>query len=434
MKNYRNLVPVCMVVLLLVSIYSLYSEKSGAQKEFQNYLDTARDYRAQEIYVDAEEYYNYAIEERPSLELYLELGSLYEEAEQTRKVRKLAENLLIMYPEEPEAYEFALKYYSGKKDYAACFKLTDTMKKRGMNSEYTKELIARFEYTFFFVSEYENVGVFGRGMCPVQIGNRWGFVNEKGTQTVPARFAIVGEYSADGIAPVVDEEGEAYYIDNQGNKKRIIMNVENVQQLGMIEGDLFALYNGKDWGFYNSEGVCVFGGFEQVSNIGNGVAACMKNGKWSLLNAKGEDLTGKSYTGVVMDEKKIVYRNSRMFVEADNGYQMIDIEGKVQGDQKYQDVRLFNDTTYAAVKINDKWGFADKNGKMVIPAQYEDARSFANGMAAVKIDGQWGFIDLEGNVVIQPQFTDAKDFTGRGTVYVHTGKEWEMLKLYKYNY
>lgn len=434
MKNYRNLVPICMVVLLLLSIYSLYNEKASAENEYKSYLDTARDYRTQEIYVDAEEYYNYALEARPSLELYLELGSLYEESGQTRKVRRLAENLLISYPEEPGAYEFALKYYSGKGDYASCFKLTDTLKKRGLNSDYTKELVAQFEYAFFFVSEYDDVGVFGRGMCPVQLGNHWGFVNEKGTQTVPARFTVVGEYSADGIAPVVEEDGEAYYIDNQGNKKKVILNVENVQQLGMIEGDLFALYNGQDWGFYNSEGVCVFGGFEQVSNIGNGVAACLKDGKWTLRNAKGEDLTGKTYTGVVMDEKKIVYRNSRMFVEAGNGYQMIDIEGKVQGDQTYQDVRLFNDTTYAAVKINDLWGFADKNGKLVIPAQYEEARSFANGMAAVKIDGQWGFIDLEGNVVIQPQFGDAKDFTGRGTVYVHTGKEWEMLKLYKYNY
>ena len=434
MKNYRNLVPICMVVLLLLSIYSLYSEKSGAQQEYQAYLDTARDYRAQEIYVDAETYYNYALEKEPTLELYLELGSLYEEAEQTRKVRKLAEELLLMYPEEPEAYEFALKYYSAKKDYGSCFKLIDTLKKRGLNSDYTKELIAQFEYTFFFVSEYEDVGVFGRGMCPVQLGGRWGFVNEKGSQTVSAKFTVVGEYSADGIAPVVDQEGEAYYIDSQGNKKKVILNIENVQQLGMIEGDLFALYNGKDWGFYNSEGVCVFGGYEQVSNIGNGVAACMKDGKWTLRNAKGEDLTGKTYTGVVMDEKKIVYRNSRLFVEADGGYHMIDIDGKVQNKEKYQDVRIFNDTTYAAVKVNGKWGFADKNGKLVISAQYEDARSFANGMAAVKIDGQWGFIDLEGNVVIQPQFADAKDFTASGTVYVNTGKEWEMLKLYKYNY
>ena len=434
MKNYRNLVPVCMVLLLLVSIYSLYDEKSSAQEKYLGYLDAARDYRAQEIYVDAEEYYNYALTEKPTLELYLELGSMYEEAEQVRNVRNLVENLLLMYPEDPETYEFALRYYAGRNDYATCFQLTETMKKRGMDSQYSRDLIAQFEYSFFFVSEYEDVGVFGRGMCPVQIGNRWGFVNEKGSQTVSARYTVVGEYSAEGIAPVVDEEGKAYYIDNAGNKKKVILNVENIQQLGMIEGDLFALYDGKVWGFYNSDGVCLFGGYEQVSNIGNGVAACMKDGKWTLLNAKGEDLTGKTYTGVVMDEKKIVYRNSRMFVEDGDGYQMIDIQGAVQGKQKYQDVRLFNDTTYAAVKIDGLWGFVDKDGKVVIPAQYEEARSFANGMAAVKVDGQWGFIDMEGNIVIEPQFSGAKDFTGIGTVYVHTGKEWEMLKLYKYNY
>ena len=434
MKNYRFLVPVVMALLLVVSIYSLFSEKASEQAEYQQYLYLAQDYRAQEIYIDAEEYYELALLEKPSLELYLEMGAMYEEWEQPRKVKKLVEKLLDLYPDEPGTYEFALKYYSGKKDYATCFSLMETLKKRGLHSEYVDETVAQMEYSFFFVSEYDNVGVFGRGLCPVQIQGYWGFVNEKGSQTVAAKFTTVGEYSAEGIAPVVDNEGNAYYIDTQGNRKKVILSVENIQQLGMIENDLFALYDGETWGFYHSDGTCVFGDYDQVSNIGNGVAACMKDRRWTLRDAKGADLTGKTYEDVAMDEKKIVYRNSRMFVNTGTGYAMIDINGNVQSKTEYQDVKIFNDTTYAAVKIGDLWGYVDKDGKLVIPAQFEDARSFSNGFAAVKVEGKWGFIDLDGKTVIQPQFDDAKDFTGQGTVYVNTGKEWEMLKLYKYNH
>ena len=71
---------------------------------------------------------------------------------------------------------------------------------------------------------------------------------------------------------------------------------------------------------------------------------------------------------------------------------------------------------------------------MCIEAQYEDARSFSNGLAAVKVNGLWGFIDLSGEMVIEPAFLDAKDFTTQGTVYVLTGDEWELLILYKYNH
>lgn len=46
----------------------------------------------------------------------------------------------------------------------------------------------------------------------------------------------------------------------------------------------------------------------------------------------------------------------------------------------------------AAVKINGKWGFIDKTGKMVIPATFSGAKDFSEGLAAVEINGKWGYI------------------------------------------
>ena len=232
----------------------------------------------------------------------------------------------------------------------------------------------------------------------------------------------------------MDGDGDAYFIDQQGYKKKVVLNVENVRQLGLIENNVFALYDGSKWGFYNIEGVKLFGDYEEVSNVGNGVAAVMNGGQWQIVDNTGRDLTGKTYTNVLTDEKGIIYRNERFFVSEGSGWQMIDATGKVQGKQTYEDARMFNDATYAAVKIGDKWGFVDKDGKMHIEAQYEDARSFSNGLAAVMVDGRWGFIDMEGNMVLEAKYLDAKDMTSSGTVYVKTGDEWELLVLYKYNH
>ena len=434
MKNYRFLVPIVLVVLFLASFYSLYSGKAADQEEYEGYLKEARNYRAMEIYVDAEQNYKLALEQRPSLELYLELGSLYEEFGMTYQLGNMVDDLLAQFPNDVEPYEFAMDMYMSRNDYAECFSLIDTVRRRGLSSEKLDASIAVIEYQFYFSSEYDEVGVFGGGMCPVRIGDKWGFVNASGVQTVTARYSVVGPFSTEGLAPVVDGDGDAYFIDQQGYKKKVVLNMENVRQLGLIENNVFALYDGSKWGFYNIEGVKLFGDYEEVSNVGNGVAAVMNGGQWQIVDNTGRDLTGKTYTNVLTDEKGIIYRNERFFVSEGSGWQMIDATGKVQGKQTYEDARMFNDATYAAVKIGDKWGFVDKDGKMHIEAQYEDARSFSNGLAAVMVDGRWGFIDMEGNMVLEAKYLDAKDMTSSGTVYVKTGDEWELLVLYKYNH
>jgi len=56
------------------------------------------------------------------------------------------------------------------------------------------------------------------------------------------------------------------------------------------------------------------------------------------------------------------------------------------------------------VKTGMKWGFIDKAGKFVIPAQFENAGRFSEQLAPVSIGGRWGFIDKTGKVVIPAQF------------------------------
>jgi len=61
----------------------------------------------------------------------------------------------------------------------------------------------------------------------------------------------------------------------------------------------------------------------------------------------------------------------------------------------------------AAVKAGDKWGYVDRNGQFVIAPRFAGAFHFADGLASVQIDKSsalWGFIDRTGKLVIKPQF------------------------------
>ncbi len=76
---------------------------------------------------------------------------------------------------------------------------------------------------------------------------------------------------------------------------------------------------------------------------------------------------------------------------------------------------------------NGKIGFANEKGQKVIPAQFDFAFSFSEGLAAFSVGGKmekwdsehstwngglWGFVNKKGQVVIKPQFDNTYEFRG----------------------
>jgi len=66
------------------------------------------------------------------------------------------------------------------------------------------------------------------------------------------------------------------------------------------------------------------------------------------------------------------------------------------------------------VIVNDKRGYIDGNGRIVIQPQFDGASSFSEGLAAVATRANGyaeGYIDTTGAVVIKPQFDTATPFS-----------------------
>jgi hypothetical protein len=58
-------------------------------------------------------------------------------------------------------------------------------------------------------------------------------------------------------------------------------------------------------------------------------------------------------------------------------------------------------------------GYADRASmRTVIPARFEMARPFSEGLAAVRVKGRFGYIDETGTLVIAPRFVEAGAFRG----------------------
>lgn len=63
------------------------------------------------------------------------------------------------------------------------------------------------------------------------------------------------------------------------------------------------------------------------------------------------------------------------------------------------------------IKQKDRFGFADENGKVVIPCQWKSASNFSEGLALVMSDrGEWGYIDKKGKIIIPYRWIQAGTF------------------------
>lgn len=70
---------------------------------------------------------------------------------------------------------------------------------------------------------------------------------------------------------------------------------------------------------------------------------------------------------------------------------------------------------------NDKIGFIDSTGRVVIPPQFRSAGDFSEGLASVRLTGTYEYIDATGTFIIPPQFDYATPFSGGLAVVYRNG-------------
>ncbi|ULL19323.1 hypothetical protein DVH26_35830 [Paenibacillus sp. H1-7] len=66
------------------------------------------------------------------------------------------------------------------------------------------------------------------------------------------------------------------------------------------------------------------------------------------------------------------------------------------------------------LNVNGKYGYIDRYGTMIVPAQYDSAEPFSDDLAVVGVRKdnhmKYGYIGLKGNIVLEPQYDAAGSF------------------------
>lgn len=459
MKINKLLIPVAILVITVISIYSLITTNMKKNDEYNQTLLYARDYASQGIVDDAVKYYEKAIKLNCTVDTYIEYVNVYVDNGYSKKAMRVAEQMVKDINNSPAAYECLLERYIELKLYEECFQLDDEVKSKRLRSDGFAEKMANIEYTYAQdYQSYNAVNNFSGGFASVKSDDLYGVIDETGKRILNKSYTEAGCFSyftnknnkddSGYVMPVCTKEGNWMYISNKGNKKIDIDEELKFDYLGLyVDNSLTAASNAGKYAYYDENFEMKLGDYEYASTFNCGCAAVKTGDKeWYIINENGEKLNSNPYSDVVLDSKEIAFRNNRAFVMKDGSYYMIDTSCKEIGDKSFTDAKPFYNTIrsdkksteelpiLAAVCSEGKWGFVDTDCNFVIEPSFQDAHSFSFSYAAVNQNGQWGFIKSDGSVVIECSFDDVGDFNSKGCVFINTKSRWMLIKLYKYNH
>lgn len=119
------------------------------------------------------------------------------------------------------------------------------------------------------------------------------------------------------------------------------------------------------------------------------------------------------------------------FVAIEAGkYAFINMEGRILG---LTSIPIFagrfgSAENLFAVRNGDKYGFVDKKGDFLIPARFEDARSFRHGFASARVHGKWGLIGRDGEFRVHPNYDELDWFREDPTCWKsRVGEHWGLI-------
>ncbi|MEA5511773.1 WG repeat-containing protein [Crocosphaera sp. UHCC 0190] len=241
--------------------------------------------------------------------------------------------------------------------------------------------------------QFEDAGNFSSGLAPVKIDNKWGYINKQGKVMISPQFDSASEF-AQGLAVVGKETEDPDYSYQQkygyiNQKGQLVLPFKFSIAYSFSEGLAAAeSQSGKNKGYINRQGKFVINRpqFDTyvLGNFSSGLAVVEVNGgACSAANYCDYGYINKTGNLVIKSPK-----NDADFTGAQSFSEGL---GAVATSGGGRDAGGWYPAT--------NWGYLDKNGKLVISPQFDDAGSFAEGLAPVAIQGKYGYISIGPRIV-----------------------------------
>lgn len=361
-----------------------------------------------------------------SIDNYLALADAYYKAGKVDSYKEVFELLMDLYSEDAVGYEKLATYYYNISDHQECVNIAMKAAKNGIRTELLDKYYYECAYAYWYVGDfYKEAYRFMDDFAIVKQNDRMEIVNSELKYLENIEYDFISYYSGDKFA--VSDGSRAYFIDANGSKY-LDSNKNYTKVFAINEGRGVAVLHDK-YKYVNSVYQEIYGDYDYGTSYSNGIAAVKNKDTWFIIDMNGQKINNEIYHDILVDEDNFCSKKGLFFGQQNDQYYLYNTEGKKVVDIGFEDAEPFFEDTMTAVKINGKWGFINTEGEIVIEPQYDEARTFGNGLAAVKIDGGWGFINKSNKLVIDTVFQDAKCFSKNKIAVVMVSGNWRYIKI-----
>ncbi len=275
---------------------------------------------------------------------------------------------------------------------------------------------------------YEKIDDFTGEYAVYTLDGRKGLIDTEGSPVIEAVYDEILFDGKDKTMISVKDGDACFFVNDKGYRTE--MPEENFESLGVVsQGRITAKKNGK-YGYldtkFNEKTEFIYDG---ATPFYEGIGAVRQGQKWAVIKRNGELVTEFIFDEVFTNSRGICSLNKRIAVRQGEACFFINEKGERVSEQEYDVIRAPEGDGMCAVCSQDKWGFADQDGNLLIDCVYDDATSFANGYAAVCKNGVWGYVDAKNYMAVAPCFDGAGLMTPDGTAPVCHGNTWTLIQL-----
>lgn len=331
-----------MAVLLVLCWYTTVGSFMSSEKNYQENVKNAETFEERELYLDAIEEYEAAMQYRKDTsELMLKIAYDYRNMGDMESYITQLKSVVSQYGPKQEAVKNIYDYYSEKKREDDAIEYIVDLKNKYPEDAVVEQYYGQIRKSYYeLYHSFQYLEAYMGTYAVYEYEGKKGIIDSAGEIVLEAAYddIRVPLKTADGFP--VKAGNQVYFISEKGYK--IAQPEGNYEELGILSGNrILAGKNGK-YGYLdkNLEEKTEFI-WDDATNFSQKIAAVRSGDKWALINTKGEFLTEYIYTDVKRDSHNFCSRYGLLWVNEGKGYRLINTDLEVICEDLYEDVRCF---------------------------------------------------------------------------------------------